>query len=753
MAHVAGGGGYASTPIQTTPSLSDITSTFTPTLPTTTTTSTTGSGSSSRSSSGGSGGGGGGPIISGSLKEAFFDWMGRYPTASESNRMANEGWGIDNIRRYAVQNYGSGPAMQELANTIRQLGAPYYNGNPSAIPQSIVDSLIAGGYSEAYIADTYFPMIKGASLDNPLSQPYIDAWVEMTGRPLTYTAMQKLSEFVKAYGYSGEAEAAWVSWVKTTDSAWTGNYGAEQRDNIETTISSILGRHATEAELAPTSTLRDLNEYAMAEALKASPEYEAIYGGKPAWVSEGEWVDSALALNQVFRWYYGDHATVNPDGSITFPTGQYYTEPSERQVGIEAIPTPGAGAPMTEPPKWKSLTAATFKSDLQGLGFTVTGEGSKVGDWTYKLNGQEIPYGQLGAQLNQLAPNTYYEDTQGFHYVQDEGAINPKTGIAATVTKPVATTQYSSTTAAPGGLQNFGATYVVPDLIADMYNNGYTPEMIQQEFIWQEEAAYQQGVYGDTVSEAFGGSGGIDWYTMASGAQGSGAMRARLVEAQNRVAYRETFRQVFGYDPSPSDYDRITSEFVSPGELLREHQAIESADEMYEEVNDLVTRVYGQSVSKEELKDMVLGRPNSGELKALINQATKLDSYRWVHKQYYDSEPTPDDYAKYAGYSGPAELQWEIVTHEKVNEMRDTVNEILIKAGYDPFSDEELTTLYGEQEGYGDLASLYRKAAEEANEIKQAEDWQYSGAEQADIGYAKSGQGGFKISTPGLADL
>ncbi|MDD4986649.1 MAG: hypothetical protein PHQ43_12885, partial [Dehalococcoidales bacterium] len=523
---------------------------------------------------------------------------------------------------------------------------------------------------------------------------------------------------------------------------------------IENTVSTVLGRHATEAELAPTSTLRDLDEFAMAEAIKASPEYQAIYDGKPAAWSEGDWIDYCLAMDQEFRWYYGGSAIVNPDGSITIPTGPQYTEPAERDAGIEAVPVPGAGAPMTEPPEWKSLTAATFKSDLQGLGFTVTGEGSKVGDWTYKLNGQEIPYGQLGAQLNQLAPNTYYEDTQGFHYVQDEGAINPKTGIAATVTRPVATTQYSSTTAAPGGLQNWGMTYITNGIASDAASKNYTPEMMHNDFVWTEEAAYQSGVYGDTMTEAFGSNlSKDDWFTVASGRQGSGALRAKIVEAQNRVAYRETFRQVFGYDPSPSDYDRITSEFVSPGELLREHQAIESADEMYEEVNDLVTRVYGQSVSKDELKDMVLGRPNSGELKALINQATKLDSYRWVHKQYYDSEPTPDDYAKYAGYSGPAELQWEIVTHEKVNEMRDTVNEILVKAGYDPFSDEELTTLYGEQEGYGDLASLYRKAAEEANEIKQAEDWQYSGAEQADIGYAKSGQGGFKISTPGLADL
>jgi hypothetical protein len=170
-------------------------------------------------------------------------------------------------------------------------------------------------------------------------------------------------------------------------------------------------------------------------------------------------------------------------------------------------------------------------------------------------------------------------------------------------------------------------------------------------------------------------------------------------------------------------------------------------------VNDLLMRVYGDGVTKEELKDMVLGRPNSGELRALINEATKLDQYTWLHKKYYGSVPGPDDYAKYAGYTGPAELQWEIVTNEKVAEMRETVNETLSKAGYEPFSDDELFTLYGEQEGYGDLASKVRKATKEAQDIEQAELHQYSSAEHADIIYRQAEQGGFRETFQPLPEL
>jgi hypothetical protein len=548
----------------------------------------------------------------------------------------------------------------------------------------------------------------------------------------------KLNEIVKTYGYSPEAEAAWVSWVKTTDSAATGNWGAEHRAGIQDMVSGILGRNATADELAVNSPYWNLNEAAMMEKMRETPEYQAIYGGKPAWVSEADWISAGISFNDVMRRRYGDSIIQNPDGSLTFPEGPYWTQPNTN-------PLPPVVAPSTTKvtPEWKPLSMSQWQSDLAGFGITFA-------DGKYTMNGQEISADDV---LNYLPENTYYRDSSGFHYVQTEGAIDPRTGKATT--GPTVAAPASSITAQPAvGLSQFGISYMNNSMLADAFLHGYTPAMMENDFALIEKAAEYEGIYGSIVEEAFGGSGGIDWKKVVNPiAEGSGAMRARLMEAQNRVAYRETYRQIFGADPDPSDYDRITQQFVSPGEMLREHQAIESADEMYEEANDLLMRVYGQGVSKDELKDMVLGRPNSGELKALINQATKLDAYTWLHKQYYDTDPTPDDYAKYAGYTGPAELQWEIVTHEKVSEMRETVNEALVKAGYDAFTDEELTTMYGEQEGYGDLLSVYRKASKKATEVDQAEDWQYNGAEMVDIGYTRADQGGFKTSAPGLADL
>ena len=248
------------------------------------------------------------------------------------------------------------------------------------------------------------------------------------------------------------------------------------------------------------------------------------------------------------------------------------------------------------------------------------------------------------------------------------------------------------------------------------------------------------------------GTGGIDFYKMESGALGSGAMRAQIVQAQNKYAFKEAYRQVFGADHSPADYDRITNEFVSPAELIRETQATESAQEMYPEISDLMMRVYGESITVDELKDMALGRENSGELKAMINQATKLDNYRWLHKQYYNAEPTPDDYAKYAGYASPSELQWEILTNEKIAEFKPDINEAFTKAYGYTLTDEQMKTMLGEQAGYGELNRLYKDAKETVADAEKARDWSYQ-ADQVNVNYGMAEQGGFKQTAPGLANL
>jgi len=212
---------------------------------------------------------------------------------------------------------------------------------------------------------------------------------------------------------------------------------------------------------------------------------------------------------------------------------------------------------------------------------------------------------------------------------------------------------------------------------------------------------------------------------------------------------------VFGVDPEPIDYERIMSEYVSPGELIDEYQAQFSAEEMYDEVNDMLMRVYGESVSLQELKDMALKRAGSGETSALINQATKLDQYREYHKQYYGVEATPDDYARYAGYVSPAELQWDIVARETADQNRETIKEAWAVAFPDEpmVSDEDIYNMYAGREGYGEMKYKVGEAEEALQKQEQGREWAYTGAERANIGYAAAPGGGFRQSVSGLDEL
>ena len=198
---------------------------------------------SGSSGGGGGGGGGGSATIGASYKEVFYNWMGRQPTSGELATMQKQGWVEDTMRRYAVAHNGTGPLMLQARDTLRQLAAPFYDGDPSAIPTSLVNTLISDGLygDSAYLVNTYFPTLKGVGATNPLAADFVDAWTQMTGTSLTDAALSQLNTFVKAYGFTDTASAAWGSWVKQTNEAITGNYGATQRARSATLSPACSG--------------------------------------------------------------------------------------------------------------------------------------------------------------------------------------------------------------------------------------------------------------------------------------------------------------------------------------------------------------------------------------------------------------------------------------------------------------------------------------------------------------------------------
>lgn len=681
--------------------------------------------------------------------EAFLAWVGRMPTAAEKSKMANEGWTEDTIRRYSV-TAGAGTrdtasAWNKAADRVRQLAAPWYGGDPSAVPASLVKQIISSGdyADESYLTNTYFPTLKGTGATNPNAAPFVDSWTNMTGRALTYTAQLKLSEITKAYGFTDVGLAAWESWIKTTDSAATGNWGAEHRAAIGNTISSILGRAATDAELATNSNLWLLNDDALLEYVKTTPEYQAIYSGKPAWMDEATYISNSQAYDAVMRWYYGDAVALNDDGSLSIPTGQYKSPGT--QVETKTTTTP------TVAPIWKTLSVATFVSELSKYGVTATGSGGDASKYTYKdASGNIINYGDL---MGYLPASDFFKDAAGYHYVQVEGVIDPRTNAVFTgPTKPATTTNTSTVTTY--GLGNWGISYTNNEIVNNLINNNISPEMLQQQFTWMEEADYYQGVYGDIMTEAFGSSySDADWYKMASGAQGSGAMRAKVAEAQNRVAFREVYRDYFGTDPAPSDYDYLTNNFVSPTEFTHRMAAKESAKAKIEQINELLGRTLDHQVTLSDLENLAMGGQGSGELQSMIDQATRLDAFTDSLYQYLGHTPTADDYAReVAKYPSAAAFKWEITVQETMDEMRDDINAAMVKAGKQAFTEDQLKIMLGKSEGWGALQAEYNAAAEAEAEYETARKTAMNVEKISPI-YQVAEQGGFKQGLPALSDI
>jgi mono/diheme cytochrome c family protein len=123
----------------------------------------------------------------------------------------------------------------------------------------------------------------------------------------------------------------------------------------------------------------------------------------------------------------------------------YASKLNETQISSLGTLLTGSGSSTTTTtapghPAWKPLTFETFALELNKVGITVVGSGPTG---TYTKDGNTISWDDL---LDYLPSGEFYKDDEGYHYVQEEGAINPNTGLPAAVTKPPTTTTTTTTT-------------------------------------------------------------------------------------------------------------------------------------------------------------------------------------------------------------------------------------------------------------------------------------------------------------------
>lgn len=576
------------------------------------------------------GGGGYSAPASKALENSFIDWFGYVPKSLLATAK-KQGWTEDNIRRKAVATKDAhGALLIRAQSQTRQIAALWYGGDPAAAPASLINAIIGDGIyaDQDYLKNTYFPSLKGAGVDNPAAKQWVDYWTEQTGgRPPSGDALQKMSDIIKTYGFTQDSLNAWQNYVKTTDSAITGNYGAAVRKGINDDFRNILGREATDEELAANGDYWNESSDMRRERMKQTADYQSIYGGKPEWMTEENYLDYARALSSVYNLYYGPEISAEDE---------------------------------------------------------------------YDEEGNPLPH---------------------------------------------------------TGLDMFGIRNLDPAELSAAVASGYTPGDIGKLFEAHENAIGYEGQYGSTLLEAFGmGFTHEEWEAYSRGGAGAGALKVKLMEAQNRVSFREAFRDYNGRDPEPEDYDNIAANFVSPSEYAKRMSAKESAAEMLEEVNDVFQRVWGRGVTLDELENVAMGGKGSGEMKAKIAQAQKLDQYTEMYRQYYGQDPTPDDYASFIGqYRSAAEMQWELAVSEKMKEMGPDIQATWQKVYNTQLGDEELKAMLGEQEGYGDLRRQLKEAQEKVSKREASIRGAQSG-EKIGTMYGQAAGGGF-AEIGGIGDL
>lgn len=259
------------------------------------------------------------------------------------------------------------------------------------------------------------------------------------------------------------------------------------------------------------------------------------------------------------------------------------------------------------------------------------------------------------------------------------------------------------------------------------FEHGITPQEVGDRYRWTEEAASQMSGKGSWAYylEAMGVSLTKDMaYQIASGAQGSGDLLALITQGQNRRSFDTAFTLYTGRRPTEGDYAMLESTYVSPEEYAQRMAAREYAAEVFPEVNELFQRVYGYEADFKKLQDVAIGAEGSGAYKALLEAAEEMDRYTAPWREYARTDPTPAQYAEWAGFSGPQELAKLLNARELVRangrEIMDIYNSYWVMQGAAPITEEEIFTLEGQYMGWGEIDARLQMAASHRERVEQA---------------------------------
>ena len=260
--------------------------------------------------------------------------------------------------------------------------------------------------------------------------------------------------------------------------------------------------------------------------------------------------------------------------------------------------------------------------------------------------------------------------------------------------------------------------------IANLVDQGWTPSE-WDEYLEYKEVAWSNLEYMNWVGEALGKTYTYeDAFKVASWGEGSGAIKAEQAKGEKRRTYDTYFAILNGRAPTLADYEALERDYMSAQHYYQVALAQQDAEADFPEIDELMTRVYGYGADLQKLVDINLNREGSGAYEALIQAAEELDRYRLVFRLDRRRDPTPEEYAGFAGYAGPDELAKEIAVREAVVSEGPAIKNLYdwywTKQGASPLSEDDLVTLTGKYEGWGaiqrrlDIAEARRKQREQS---------------------------------------
>ena len=604
------------------------------------------------------------------INDLFMDTLGRPATSAEINMISRGQWTDDHVFRYitSLPEFKGSPGWKRAEASYQAIWNRLIGNTP--VPDSEMRNWITNRWTTDQVTARIqsLPEYRYGTEYKTKALDWTDLWEQKTGIPLTYTARIKRDDMLK----QGRSVVEWEAWIETTDSYDQGIEMDAMRQVATDVLIDSWGYGVVQQKLIDNPDYIDQVVWGTL-GKGASPSVIRDWARKqPEWIAGPEASTSKRSLRDLW--------------------GTIMRQPVS-EVQLDQWVRDG----VTPDQLYEDLRDTPLYQEIYRYKPAWMGEG----EWHMYRDA----FNSVGRQY--FAPFQDYE----IKWTARPGAqgITDPASIGAMY--------------AAGWKLEDGVWYepIQPEVwryedaqIGFFVANGITPQEMADRYRWTEDAWANLPTM-QWLGKAIGRN--YTWedaYLVASGAKGSGKIRAEMIRAENLRQFDTVFAIYNDRAPTAADYAYLESNFVSPQEYSVKMQAIEEADAMFPEIDEMFMRVYGYHADSDRLRLVAQGAKGSGAYEALVKAAEELDRYTLVWRLYTKTDPSPQQYAEWAGLAGPEELAKMLEVKEMVSsqgpELLRVYSDYWEQMGLPGLTTDDIETLLGKYEGWGEIDAKMRVA-------------------------------------------